>query len=191
MLPAGNRLARFGSRDPIYREGQPVELLVRLNTDTPPVPKDGAAQVRLLRDDMQVAVVELKANAAQPRLLEGTISSLPSGTYRIEVELPHLKEKLAGKDAEFTVALAPQREFRDLSADWELLGELASKTGGKLFTPENVEQLVDLFARQITIREHRAEHKLWQDAPLVWWVLALLVLLVTVEWSVRKMAGLP
>jgi hypothetical protein len=194
LLPAGNRLVRFGSRDPVYREGQPVEVLARLSADAPPLPKDARATARIFRGDdakNPIAQLELRPSEAQQRLLQGSVGSLPSGTYQIVIDVPHLKEKLDATGAQFSVIAGEQQEFRDLSADWDLLDELARKTKGELFTAENVEQLVDLFARQITIREHRDEQKLWQDAPLVWWLLAVMLLLVTVEWVGRKIVGLP
>jgi len=201
LLPAGNRYVRFGTREPAYREGQRAEILVRLSADTPPLAKDGKAAARLIRlaadgkEDKEGALVQLKASAAQPRLLQGDVADLPHASYRIKLDIPDLQDKLADTDsgaaATFTVSPSPQRELRDLSANWPLLEELARKSNGQFFTAENVEQVVALLARQITVREQRTEQRIWQDSPPVWWVLAILLLLVTVEWVVRKMVGLP
>jgi hypothetical protein len=60
-----------------------------------------------------------------------------------------------------------------------------------LFTPENVEVLLDLFARQMVKKEEPEEQRLWQDEPLVWWTFGLLIGLLTAEWIGRKWAGFP
>jgi hypothetical protein len=40
-------------------------------------------------------------------------------------------------------------------------------------------------------REIRTEERPWQDLPLAGWVLGTLIGLLTIEWSLRKLAGLP
>jgi hypothetical protein len=51
--------------------------------------------------------------------------------------------------------------------------------------------LADLLTSQVETRERLDELKLWQDAPLVWVTLGVVLLLLTVEWVSRKLAGLP
>lgn len=197
LLPAGNRFVRFGSREPVYHEGQSAEILVRLNAETATLPKDAAASVRVFRiddkDAKEIASAPLKTTEGQPRLLQAQLGDLPTGNFRVQLVIPFLKDKIDDKDnqATFTVTPATPRELRDLSSDWPLLTELARQSHGKFFTAENVDQLVDLLARKVTIREHRTEQRLWQDAPLVWWVLATMLALLTIEWLVRKTVGLP
>ena len=72
-----------------------------------------------------------------------------------------------------------------------LLEDIAARSKGAVIAPENLNDLADRLASQVVKRELREDEKLWQDAPLVWVTLGLLVLLLTVEWVGRKMAGLP
>ena len=89
--------------------------------------------------------------------------------------------------ASFSVSSGDSDELIDLATNWPLLEELAAKSGGKVFTPENAAELVDLLTKRSVTRELRDERKLWQ-----WWpTLVLFVVLLTVEWVGRKLAGLP
>ena len=54
-----------------------------------------------------------------------------------------------------------------------------------------INSLADRLVHQVVTRELREDDKLWQDAPLVWVTLGLILLLLTGEWIGRKLAGLP
>ena len=81
-------------------------------------------------------------------------------------------------------------EMHDLATNWTLLENLAAQSGGAVYTPENVRELVDRLARQVVEREQRSPLRLWQDAPFVWWLLGAFLSLLTLEWIIRKSAGL-
>jgi len=141
-------------------------------------------------------VVMLQAVENQPRLLEGRIKSLSTGSYRIELDIPDLKERVTGKNVVedrrdvFSVLLPDDGEMLDLATDWSLLESMAVRSSGEVFTPESVSRLVDRLTRQTIERSRREPLRLWQDSPPVWWLLTGLVLLLTAEWVVRKSAGL-
>lgn len=82
-------------------------------------------------------------------------------------------------------------ELIDVATNWELLATLAEQTQGRLFSATDADQLPELLARQVERKERRREERLWRDEPLVWWVLSVLLALLTLEWVARKLAGLP
>lgn len=205
LLPAGNQLLRYGPREPVYTEGQEVELAVRASQALPPL-KDGKAQAKLLRRNADaseelIAVVPLTANPRQANLLAAKVRDLPAGVYRMELDIPAYRVALASPSDEkdrppqgrdlFRVLPRDNRELLDLSTNWALMQTLADRSDGKLYTPENVEELLDRVARRIQRTEHRDESKPWQDEPMVWWLLGLLLGLLTVEWAWRKALDLP
>jgi hypothetical protein len=216
LLPAGNRHVRFGSRDPVYRQGKEVAVVVRLEDAVPPLPPGAVAAVRIFRrtadgKEEPAALVELARGERQPRLLEAEVRDLPPGQYRIELHIPDLAEKLkeppeaetnekAQRRDQFTVLPAEGGETVELATNWTLLESLAAAGKGRVVTPENADRLVELLTRRVETRERRDEEKLWQDAsdlqrgrdqPLVWVTLGVFLLLLTVEWVGRKLAGLP
>jgi hypothetical protein len=208
LLPAGNRFVRYGSREPVYRQGKEAAMVVRLEDETPPLPPGAVAAVRIFRrgpdgKEEAAALMELRRSERQPRLLEGEVRDLPPGQYRIEPYIPALADKLkeppeAGEPEApgrrrdlFTVLPADGGEMVDLATNWTLLEALASAGKGAVVTPEDADRLVELLTRRVETRERRDEAKLWQDAPLVWVTLGVFLFLLTLEWVGRKLAGLP
>ncbi len=200
-LVTGNEHVRFGSRQPAYRQGQEAELVVRLADEVTPPRPDSLAGARILRKDGDkeeaVALVPLARREAQPRVLEGRVRDLPPGEYQVELVIPELADKLHGPTepagqsgklrAGFAVTAPDGEEMAELATNWPLLEEMASKTGGRVFAPEDCAGLVELLTRQAATRTERTEHRLWQ-----WWVtLVVLLALLTAEWAGRKWAGLP
>lgn len=204
-LVAGNQQVRFGTRDAIYRQGQEIDLLVRLGGEASRLPLKTLAGARIVRQPSEnpdastnaIALVPLARREAQPHVLEGRIRNLPPGQYAMELAIPELTNQLQsppGPDgkpatlrAPFTVLPPEGEEMVELATNFPLLEELAAKSGGKVFTPENATELVDLLTRHELTREHYSEHRLWQ-----WWVTLVVVLfLLTAEWVARKWVGLP
>jgi hypothetical protein len=203
-LTTGNEFIRFGTQQPVYREGQVPDVIVRLG-DEVAIPKaDLIAGARILHKDpvtqkeTQVALVPLGRREAQPRVLEGKARDLPAGNYEIELVIPELADKLKppapvaeGKPdslrSPFTVLPPESDEMVDLETKWPLLEELATKSGGKVFTPDEAEQLIQLLISRGKPHTEHYSQRLWE-----WWVfLVLIVGLLTVEWVARKFAGLP
>ncbi len=200
-LMTGNDFIRFGTPQPIYSRDEEVKITVRLNEELGPIKPDLLAAARILQSgksgqaEKAVALVPLSRREAQPRVLEGKIRDLPSGEYGIELVMPEYADKLLAKEgppgkpmqAHFTIRPPDSKEMIDLETRWPLLEELAAKSGGKVFTPEDAGELVDLLVNQSVSHSERYEQKLWQ-----WWVVLVLVLaFLTIEWTARKWAGLP
>jgi hypothetical protein len=201
-LVAGNDSVRFGTSEPVVKQGQEVEVVVRLAENVGPLPPDALAGARVLRQreggkEEAVALVPLSRREAQPRVLEGRVRDLLPGAYQIELAIPELADKLhgpAGPDgqpakmrATFTVSAPEGEEMVELATNWPLLEELAAKSGGKVFTVENASELVELLNQQSITHTLHSEFRLWQSAGM----LAVFLVLLTVEWGARKLAGLP
>ncbi len=203
MVPTGNDAVRFGTRQPVYRQGDEVEVLVRLADDVPPLTPEARAGARVLRvvegkdGEEPAALILLNRKAAQPRLLEGKLRDLPPGKYKVELAIPEIADKLTGSPgpdgqpqrllAEFSVTPRDSAEMLELSTDMELLRQLAGETEGQTFTPETAGGLAELLKTKVVTREVPSERKLWME----WITLALFLLLLTAEWVGRKMVGLP
>ena len=95
--------------------------------------------------------------------------------------------------AEWLLARAAVLQARVSGAPTEraLLESLASASKGEVIEPEDVGRLAERLASQVQTRERRDEQKVWEDMPLVWYVLGVILTLLTLEWVSRKLAGLP
>ncbi len=208
-LMTGNDFIRFGTSQPMYAPDEGIKIYVRLNEELGPLPSNLLAAARILRlgkmgePEKVAALVSLARRSAQPRAFEEQIRELPPGEYALELDVPDYADKLLndparpgransgepGKPmrARFLVKAAESKETIDLTTRWPLLEELAAKSGGKVFAPEDAAALVELLVHQSVPHTEHREQKLWQ-----WWVpLALVLALFTVEWIGRKWAGLP
>jgi hypothetical protein len=201
-LVVGNDHVRFGTRDAVHRSGQEVDLVVRLGESVAGLRPNALAGARIFREirasqDELVAILPLSRRDAQPQVLEGRIRDLPPARYGVELAIPDLGDKVLGPlradgkpgrlRAPFTVSPPEGEEMNELATNWPLLEELAAKSGGRVFTPENVTELAELLTRQALGHEQYTEQRLWQ-----WWMtLVFLLVLLTVEWVARKWAGLP
>lgn len=201
-LPEGNRLVRYGAKAPIYRHDQEVEVTARLGDDAPPIKAD-TAKTKLIRaeegkSDTVVSLL-LAQDEHRPRQWTGKIKQLPPGHYRLELDIPELRGKLAEADGAaktapshgFTVTPPENGELIDVATNWDLLRALAEQTQGRLFTAEDAAELPDLLDSQVQRKEAQIEQRFWRDQPAVWWVLGVLLTLLTAEWVLRKLAGLP
>jgi hypothetical protein len=202
-LVAGNDHVRFGTREPVYRQGAEIDLVARLSDNEKPLPADALAGARVLHilgegKEEPSALIPLKRKPAQPRLLEAKVPPyLAPGQYAIELAIPELAGKLDGPPApdgtpgklraNFTVLPSESEETIELAANWPLLEELATKSGGKALAPEDAMDVVDLLAKKVVTRETHVESRLWET----WGMLIAFLILVTVEWVIRKLVGLP
>jgi hypothetical protein len=207
-LPAGNDQVRYGTPEPVYRQGDKMDVLVRLGDSVDRRKLKNRAGANILRKTLDgkeepVALVRLSPREGQ-RVLEGRIPELAPGQYRIELAIPDLKDELKLQPSDdrrkawqrdtFFVTSPQGEEMVDLATNWPDLIDMAEKTGGKVFTAENAASLADLLAREAQKPEYRtviqhppSDHKLWQ----FWPTLVLFLVLVTAEWVGRKLAGLP
>lgn len=198
-LVVGNEFVRFGTPQPVFRSDEPIELVTRFNETAGELRASLAAGARVLRLDenkpgevVPVALVPLERRPAQPRVLVGQLQNLPAGKYGVELAVPDLADKLADKDgkplrATFTILPPESKETTDLERNDDLLQDLATRSGGQVYTPLDVNELAERLKNQGVEHVEHHEQKLWQ-----WWpLLVLIVALLTVEWVGRKMSGLP
>jgi uncharacterized membrane protein len=99
-----------------------------------------------------------------------------------------LKGQKLGEDRQLLVCESGDREMSDLRAKPELLGNLARISGGKTFSlsDKSPAQLSTVFGTPPPVNLEYRHTPLWDR----WWWLGLILLLLTVEWSVRRLSGM-
>jgi len=78
-------------------------------------------------------------------------------------------------------------EMADTTLNLPWLDEIATASGGKVVAPDRVSDLLPMFLGDPREREEIRETPLWDNA----WIFALLALVLTAEWLMRRNAGLP
>jgi hypothetical protein len=201
-LVTGNEYVRFGTREPLYRAGQEIEVIVRLSELAKSLGPNALAGARLFRltkgkPDENAGLVPLTKRENRPRELETKLRDLAPGTYALELAIPDLGNQLTpplGPDGKpqklrsiFTVSPPDSAEMVELGANRPLLADLAERSVGQMFEAEDAGQLVEKLKKAIATRQLRSETRLWRSA----WTLLLFLALLTGEWVARKLVGLP
>lgn len=105
------------------------------------------------------------------------------GTYRIRLDIPELSAMLA----EQVDVMLPQLESQKTALQQTLLEQMAKETGGQYFTLDNIAELPEKIVprtEQVLISEQL--QTLWDRQ----WLLLLVVGLLCVEWTSRKLLNL-
>ena len=114
------------------------------------------------------------------------VSNLPEGVYQYTASMTLNGTRLTS-EGEFTVR-SLQIETLNLTADHDLLRDLAEKSGGRFFGSEQMSRLAQ------TLSTQQAQGKIYTSElflPLVnlKWLFFVLLFLVAIEWAVRKYLG--
>lgn len=114
------------------------------------------------------------------------VSNLPEGLYQYTASATIKGEKLTSK-GEFTVK-SLQIETLNLTANHNMLKQLAEESGGTFFEVFNIDNLIDKLENQ------QAKGKIYTSEaylPIInlKWLFFLLMLLITTEWGIRKYIG--
>jgi len=196
-LPAGNAFVKLGTDKPRYEHGERVTVRARLRSveGRPLLDAMVSAEIELVADPrgepLEPAARERTSLRLRPSIegsgfYDGVIGRLEPGRYQVKLSVPALAREAEGVAYEFEIAEEESVELSELGVDERLLERIAGAGGGRAFLPEEVG---DVAARIATTRREqviRSELSLWDDWPL----LALAAAIVTIEWLLRKRAGL-
>jgi hypothetical protein len=89
---------------------------------------------------------------------------------------------------EFSVS-ALQAEVVNTIADHRLLNQFATENNGEMVYPQNMNALVEKIKAKKEIVSISYENKQLKDLINYKWILALLLLLLSLEWLLRKRSG--
>ena len=168
-----------------YEPGEQAAIRVRLRSGEGKTVTDAAVAAVLWRDGKRVAGISLTPDASG--VFRGKTAALETGNYEVTIETAAIPEGQIKVRAEFKVEARQNAERTLLSVNEDLLGQIARTSGGRYFREEQADQLVKLLEPLTagTIRE--------SETPLLgsrWWFGGV-VLLLTLEWLIRKRAGMP
>ncbi len=203
---AGNDNVRLSLSDVVIDESETIEATVRWNPKLIPHLKDAAVEVvatlieppaadspgNMKQSPDAAASVEhvtlLIPSAGAPERYIGRLPRLSAGAWNV-----HLR--VTGGDltvddsiqSEVLVRRQLSQELANVSCNRELLAQLAELTRGAVVEPWEVARLVDLVQPEDSPEEKVREVTLWDH-----WVVVLVFFgLLTSEWVLRKLNGLP
>jgi hypothetical protein len=190
-MSAGTEFVRFGLEKSDVEVGQSASVRARWTHQfLAKFPKLKARADVFRKQDpngQPFTSIELTPIKGQSLQHEGRSVSMPAGEYQIRLAVN--EEELGDKRIEttFVVHDKPSVELADVSANRDLLAQIADASGGRLFMPDEVRDLPTLFKKVDETTTQYHEITLWDRWP---W-LAILFSLMMTEWVTRKLNGLP
>lgn len=188
---AGNEFVRFGPERPQIEQGDDALLRARWTEQFLKRFPDLKAHVEITRADdpdrVPVMRVDLTPTETRPLVHEGRAASLPGGEYLAKLIVENADAGNEEIVAEFVVAERVTSELSELTANRDLLEQVADVTGGRLFLPDQLHELPALFEGLTETQSLREEIPLWDH----WLTLLVICGVLGTEWVLRKLNGLP
>jgi uncharacterized membrane protein len=165
--------------------GEKVAASVKVNGNDH-VPLSTAKVALCLSTTGQTNVIIQAAYDRASQSYEADLVPPRDGSYTVTATANSNGKKL-GEDRQLLVCESGDREMADLRAKPELMASLASISGGKTFSiSEKSPQLSGVFGTPPPANIEYRHSPLWDK----WWWLSLFLVLLTIEWSVRRLSGM-
>jgi hypothetical protein len=194
-LQAGTQYVQLGTDQLSYQPGQPVHVTAKL-TDSYFAPlEDPEAVIRVYRGEGEDVVLTrpLERSPDAPGTFSADLAALEgSGRFRLVLDSPQAARVFAGEyqpvETYITIAAPETRsaELLEPTADRAALGRLASVSGGTLVEADDLARVTTAFAPGTQRYTESHSVSLWDTWPL----LAAMIALLTLEWTIRKTGGL-
>jgi hypothetical protein len=115
------------------------------------------------------------------------IGELPIGNYTWNASVNY-GNKVYQKNGAFTVREV-MLESMNIVADFELLKNISYATKGKFYTPDKMQQIRDEIMHNDQIKSVVSYNKHYSMMLNSWWYFIAIVLLLGIEWFLRKWGG--
>lgn len=188
---SGNEFVRFGPERPTIEVGEDAVFRARWTerylAQFPDLKASAEIYPQDALDEPPVMTVELTPTDTRPLIHEGRALDLKAGDYRVVLRVENAD--FGGEDvwADLLVTERTTTELAELTANRNLLEQMANATDGRLFLPDQLAELPDRF-KDVTEHESiREEITLWDH----WVTLLIFCTIIGGEWVLRKLNGLP
>jgi len=178
------RQFRLASSENVYNENQRILLDAQLFNDSYEMINDSEVTVKITDEDNKAFNYTMVADELGYRLDVGT---LPVGNYSARATTSWNGERFTAS-TRFSIRPIELEKYRS-QADHNVLRDMSRITGGSLFYPDQVDQLVSLLNNNDTVKPiafQELKTRKMLDNPL--W-LALIIVLLAAEWIIRRYFG--
>ena len=202
---AGNDQVRMTLSGVVVDETSPVDVSVRWNPNLASQLKDATVEVIIKSVPLPVPL-PIPEGDASPKtpMAEQHIQLLPvegaseryaarlpelkPGSYEIRLNTENSRVKL-DQDimSELMIRQELSTELASISCNREFLQQLATVSGGQLLEPWEVSNLLEILRPDDAQQNVTQEISLWDH----WGLMVLFFVLLTTEWVIRKLHGLP
>ncbi len=113
--------------------------------------------------------------------------SLPEGNYSYNASTTLGSQKYTASGSFYVNALIT--EYQQTTANHQLLYTMAQQNGGKMFMPAQLASIADELDRNEQIKTISYEDRRYEELINFKWLFALIIVLLSIEWFLRKRNG--
>ncbi len=179
-------LTEVAAERDVYAQGDVVSLHSEIHDKKWEAIKDAVVTARVVKPSGATADVPLKLNFSEKANdYRADFTPDETGLHQLELTAKRGTTVLGEAKSSFLVS-ERTREFNDAAQNVELLKRIAAETGGKYFTLDKANDLLDEITTLEGKNSERVSKDLW-DMPINF---LLLIALASGEWFLRKRKGL-
>ena len=167
-----------------YQPGEQADIRARLRDAEGRPVSDASVNAVLYRDGQKVATITLSPD--EGGLYRGRTTALDSGAYELAVDTAAVPTEQLKARTQFTVVARENVERTLLSLNEDLLRQVSLAGGGEYLREEQCDALIERLAPLSSGQVIESDTVLWQS----WWWFIPIVLLLTIEWILRKRFGM-
>lgn len=171
---------------PVIAQGEPIELLGEVYDEGRRPIEHAQVRARVRSGDLSI---ETDLRPLGGGRYEGSIAGLPEGDYTLEATAQTDGIDLGKDSGRFSVGGA-QLEYRDTRMNNQALAELADATGGSYAPAADFAGIADAILRLPTFVPRDVVTEDRYDIRTLPIALGLIVLLLAIEWVLRRRAGM-
>ncbi|MBL8889940.1 MAG: carboxypeptidase regulatory-like domain-containing protein [Planctomycetaceae bacterium] len=181
-----NDYLALDSGEAVYNTGQEIVIRARVKDSQGHPSTLPTIDALALADGKPVATAILELETELPGVYRGRMAGLPPGDYTIKLAIPGYATEVNSLHTSLRVEAPANPERLQVTRHDDLLREIAAATGGRYATEDQVDDLWRDLKLRYSSRIVEADHVLWQS---YWWFVPILIL-VSLEWWLRKKVGL-
>ncbi len=171
---------------PTYASGESADIRVQLRGVDGRLATEATVDAVLWQEGRIASTVTLDSDETGSGVYRGRTGQLSEGQYEVSVRASGFSHEALRARTSFVVQPPESHELELIACNDDLLEEMARSSGGQFLREEQFEELVKLLTPLSSGRVIESDTLLWQS---YWWFAAI-VLLLTIEWLLRKRAGL-
>lgn len=165
-----------------YQVGEKVFLSTQVYDGSFMVVNDALIRTKILGPS---ATFEIESEFIQEGRYEGSFVPITPGKYQVLAEAWRNDLKI-GEDTKKLYISAVNKEFLHTNQNDQFLKRLSTKTGGKYFSEEEAMRILKYLEFKPILSQESKNIEIWNRLPF----LILIMILLSLEWFIRKRKGL-
>lgn len=168
----------------IFRENEPVQIDAEVYNQSFELINDPDVNITISNENDEKFPFTFSKTFNSYHLNAGL---LPPGNYRYSANVKN-GDKILTSTGQFTI-VEVNVETLNTTANHNLLHQMAIKTNGKMFYPREINQIPEMLKKREDIKPVRYFHTRFTELINIWWILGLIIVLLSTEWFIRKFSG--